>query len=458
MNKNKYITYITRVINVIFNHEILLYFLCLIVKIKSLINISLFICLIVPNFGLTQAEKTLVVYTSSTAFENQTLNIDSITGGEITNLMLYSLPKRESWDSPLIKIIWNDSIKLAFETCRFNVWKWNNLEWENLYVNTNKGICVSDYFLIKNSLYGFTSQGFWSSQSGLYKFTNKSSNWDLINTKKYPKNFCSTNSFRISDDTIISLSGIQIEHGLKTIVPTSSSFGLNMKTLTWFEITENIKLKSIVAIISEAKGKMFDFKNDVIYCLDEFYIQINKKTKEVFFENSTDLSLTRSFDLIVNDTESATVLTDGKIQIIKPRPYKELTKIGSIIIRSNNVKKDKLIQKETTPFMNILIMVGSLLLIISIIVVKILSNNKTEQKLSHTKILSEFSGQILSSNEFDSAVGINLNLSQDSRRVQRSRIIKEINENHQKIKGKILITRIRDKMDNRYVLYKINEF
>jgi hypothetical protein len=105
----------------------------------------------VPNFGLTQGDKMLKVSTSSTAFKNQTLNIDSITGGEITNHMLYSLPNRERWDSPEIKIIWNDSIALAFETCRFNVWKWNNLEWENLYGNTNKGFCISDYFFLKTS-------------------------------------------------------------------------------------------------------------------------------------------------------------------------------------------------------------------------------------------------------------------------------------------------------------------
>jgi len=436
---------------------ILLNLICLNVKKNLLVNVSLCIYMIVPIFGITQDEKSLKVYTGSNAFKNQTLNVDSITGGEITNLMLYSLPNRERWDSPEIKIIWNDSIILAFETCRFNVWKWNNLEWENLYGNTNKGFCISDYFFFKDELYGFTSQGFWSSQSGLYRFTNKSYNWDIINTKKYPKNFCSTNSFRINEDTMISLSGIQIEHGLKTIVPTSSSYGLDMKTLTWFEITENIMLKSLVEIISEAKGRMFDFKNDVIYSQNEFIIQINKKTKEVFFENTTDATYARSLDLIMNDTESATILAGGEIQIIKPRPYEELTKIGDLIIRSNDGEKEKLIQKETTSFLNSSIIVGSVMLIISIIMVAVSLKNKKEQNSSLTKTLSQFSNQTLSSDEFDAAVGINLNLSHDSRRVRRSRIIKEINENHKKNKGKILVSRIRDEMDNRFVLYKINK-
>ena len=425
-------------------------------NIRSLISLSLYIYLTVPNFGLTQGDKMLKVSTSSTAFKNQTLNIDSITGGEITNHMLYSLPNRERWDSPEIKIIWNDSIALAFETCRFNVWKWNNLEWENLYGNTNKGFCISDYFFFKDELYGFTSQGFWSSQSGLYRFTNKSSNWDIINTKKYPKNFCSSNSFRINEDTIISLSGVQIEHGLKTIVPTSSSYGLDMRSLTWFEITENIMLQSLVEIISEAKGTMFDFKNDVIYCAHEFIIQINKNTKEVFFENSTNAPYARSADLVINDTESATILADGEIQIIKPRPYEELTKIGELIIKSNDGGKEKLIQKETRPFLNMEFILGFVLLIISIFTASILFKKKREPKSSYTKMLSGFSNQILSSDEFDAAVGINLNLSHDSRRVQRARIIKEINENHQKIKRGTAIKRIRDKMDNRFVLYKIN--
>ena len=437
---------------------ILLNLICLNVKKNLLVNVSLCIYMIVPIFGITQDEKSLKVYTGSNAFKNQTLNVDSITGGEITSLMLYSLPNRETWDSPEINIIWNDSITLAFETCRFNVWKWNNAEWENLYGNTNKGLCVSEYFLFENNIYGFTSQGFWSSHSGLYSFTKKSSNWDIINTKNYPKNFCSTNSFRINKDTIISLSGVRVEHGLTTIVPTTSCYGLDMRTLTWFEITENIKLKSIIEMISREKGKMFDFKNDVIYCLDEFRIQINKKTKEVFFENSTNLPLFRSFDLIYNDTESATVLADGRTQTVKPKSYEELTQIGNLIIRSNHGKKNKLIQKETTTFLNMKFILGFALLIISIFIATIFFKNKRESKLSFTKKLSDFSNQILSSDEFDAAVGINLNLSHDSRRVQRARVIKEINENYQKTKRRDLITRTRDKLDNRFVLYKINKF
>jgi hypothetical protein len=215
-------------------------------------------------------------------------------------------------------------------------------------------------------------------------------------------------------------------------------------------------LQSLVEIISEAKGTMFDFKNDVIYCAHEFIIQINKNTKEVFFENSTNAPYARSADLVINDTESATILADGEIQIIKPRPYEELTKIGELIIKSNDGGKEKLIQKETRPFLNMEFILGFVLLIISIFTASILFKKKREPKSSYTKMLSGFSNQILSSDEFDAAVGINLNLSHDSRRVQRARIIKEINENHQKIKRGTAITRIRDKMDNRFVLYKIN--
>ena len=62
------------------------------------------------------------------------------------------------------------------------------------------------------------------------------------------------------------------------------------------------------------------------------------------------------------------------------------------------------------------------------------------------------SGQLMGS---DKMLGTEDDPSPDSRRVKRSRIIKEINTEYQIIANKELITHQRDPNDKRFILYKI---
>ena len=67
------------------------------------------------------------------------------------------------------------------------------------------------------------------------------------------------------------------------------------------------------------------------------------------------------------------------------------------------------------------------------------------------------SGKLLTSDEMDELLGINSSMSQDSKRVKRSRIIKSVNEDYKLKKGKKLIIRQRDEKDSRYMLYKVQK-
>jgi hypothetical protein len=100
-------------------------------------------------------------------------------------------------------------------------------------------------------------------------------------------------------------------------------------------------------------------------------------------------------------------------------------------------------------------LIAMLLIGIIIWIVKFKKSKFNNQEL--LKEIKQQSGNLLNSDEIDVILGINSSMSQDSKRVKRSRIIKSINEEYVLKKGKKLITRQRDENDNRYMLYKIKK-
>jgi len=63
----------------------------------------------------------------------------------------------------------------------------------------------------------------------------------------------------------------------------------------------------------------------------------------------------------------------------------------------------------------------------------------------------------LKSDELDDLFQIKYDLNYDSRRVRRSRIIRDLNMEYQKLEGKDIITRQKDPKDKRYVIFRIEK-
>jgi len=63
----------------------------------------------------------------------------------------------------------------------------------------------------------------------------------------------------------------------------------------------------------------------------------------------------------------------------------------------------------------------------------------------------------LKSDELDDLFQIKYDLNYDSRRVRRSRIIRDLNMEYQKLEGKDIIMRQKDPKDKRYVIFRIEK-
>jgi len=402
--------------------------------------------------GLTQNEKVLTVWTNSNSYQKQNINIDSITDGQITGEMFYSLPSQE--DRPKVKLIWTDSNIYAFESCRFNVWKWTDNRWDNLYRGKNKGWCISNYFFVKNEIFGFTGKGFWTSQCGLYQFSENTGHWNIISTDHTPEQFYSESSFRIGQDTIISLSGTRVINGLSEYLPILSSHAISINSNSWFDVT--FETTQIPILSSIKTGTVFDFKETALIRSGEFNIQIDKKKNQLYFETVKKSELLNSFDLIYNDNEKAIVINDGRIFHIGPKPLHQLKRIGSFIIHDNEKKTaNDSIEKEkkSSKLVSFSLIIISLVLILFLI--KVVRREK-EESVAFRK-LKPFFGNTLSSDQLDDILGINSQLNYDSSRAKRSKIIRDLNKESKELYGKELISRVRNEEDSRFINYEIKK-
>ena len=422
----------------------------------KLLKLTIFLPLLFSVLvGVSQMEHRITVYTNSEAYKNKTINIDSITHGAITANMFYSFKSRENWDAPVVKIIWKDSTVYAFEQCRLNVLTWQDSMWVNLYSNNNKGWCIENFYLQDNSILGFTATGFWTSQADLYTFENTTTNWEIISTKNSPGYYCSGGDFRIGKDTIISSWGFELNQGNSEVVEILSTYGLCLKTKTWFKVKNDIELKSLAS--TTFGGLTFDFEDEVLIMRNNQMIQIDKKSRNVFLFKGDNLDFNR-IDFIYNDCERALVLQGEKYYSKSPLPIEELVPLGKLSF--DNIQKkieSKSIEAnaKTSYFNYLLALIVLVLAGVAVWIVKSKKSKFYDPEL--LKLIKENSGKLLTSNEMDDLLGINSSMSQDSKRVKRSRIIKSVNEDYKLKKGKKLITRQRDEKDSRYMLYKIQK-
>jgi len=405
--------------------------------------------------GVSQMEHRITVLTNSEAYKNKTINIDSITHGAITANMFYSFKSRENWDAPVVKIIWKDSTVYAFEQCRFNVLTWQDSMWVNLYSNNNKGWCIENFYLQDNSILGFTATGFWTSQAALYEFEKTTANWEIISTKNSPDYYLSGGDFRIGKDTIISTWGMYRNQDENKIEEVLSTYGLCLKTKTWFKVKNDIELKSLAS--TTLGGLTFDFEDEVLLMRNNQIIQIDKKSRNVFMFKGDKLKY-KHIDFIYNDCKRALVLQGGKYYSKSPLPIEELVPLGKLSF--DNIQKkieSKSIEAnaKTSYFNYLLALIVLVLAGVAVWIVKSKKSKFYDPEL--LKLIKENSGKLLTSNEMDDLLGINSSMSQDSKRVKRSRIIKSVNEDYKLKKGKKLITRQRDEKDSRYMLYKIQK-
>jgi len=426
--------------------------------IQNRINIFLllsFLCVL--NIGFSVTENRLMVNTHSKSFKAELIDIETISKGLISRETFYSIPVRSLGENPFFKFIISDSIIYAMQDCQFNVWEWNDSIWVNLYKINNSGWCMPNYYYYENKLLGFTGTGFWNSESSIYFFDSQAGSWELVNTVNKAPHFVSNIDFRIGNDTIISFVSGEQDNGQYTANSIENFYGFNLKLKKWFAIQNNLDLNILSSIKNkESSNYQFDMENTFHSICRKYHLVFDKKSLSFYYitnKNSTDYEFcynTNSFSTIINK--------DGEVIIIKDEVPADAIFAGTI---SFSELED--IGNETQEYDIFLwVIIGIIVLILSgISIFWLLIPYKKKSQLSKKNPSSliltiiENTGQVMDSYQIDVLLKISDDPSFDSRRAKRSRVIKGLNTEYEKIEGKVLITRERDPKDKRYMLYHI---
>ena len=422
---------------------------------KKLVSLFAIFMLSMSTFSSASKGKRLFVNTKSQLYINQTIDIEKLTEGLVSDEMFYSLPVRDKNDGPIVRLLILDSSIYAMEKCRLNVWKWENNKWVNKYKDNNKGLCINSFYEYNNELLGFTSEGFWFSQSAIYVFNEIIGSWELRNIKNEVPPFLSFANFRIGSDTIVSFQSQTTANGLSKNNSSEDNFGFDLKSNKWFRAIGEYDLRYFNDFRS---GFTFDLEN-VFHVFDRyFHVIINKKTKEIFYQKNTDTF--DDIDFYFNNYSSGIVLFGGKQIALKNAVPTDFISTG--YLRFENIKDLRLKEISKSSFSYWWLVIVLVAMIFGIFFgrhSKVLLRKISFKANPSIQLLSvlEKSGSNYSSRELDVLLHIDDDKNSDSRRVRRSRIIKDLNKEYQKLEGKEIITRQKDLEDKRYIIFRIEK-
>lgn len=86
-----------------------------------------------------------------------------------------------------ITIFYEKGYYYAVRDCFFDVYKWVDGNWKNLYVYDNKGYnCGTRFFFRQGKLYSIGGRGFWEAHSNLLVFDDQLGSWDRMSIKGQP--------------------------------------------------------------------------------------------------------------------------------------------------------------------------------------------------------------------------------------------------------------------------------
>ena len=312
---------------------------------------------------------------------------------------------------------------------RFDVYKWNGLNWKNIYIGGHHGYNYkSKKFVFNNELFSFGGYGFWKRHGQLIKFLPNRGEWELLPCTKSQK------------------SGIAF----------TSPNGLNVFGESDYRI--DIKKKQIVTLPSlkyEIKDDLYRTMNIFNYEFENYAIVyhppillFNKKTgKEYQSELSPFISLGSALQnkYLIHIIHDSIVLYDKDMIIIESTSVsKEMDNFTPIRLTTIGWLKSK--------WMNIM-------LFIFLISISLYFYKKKKKHIEfENPLISKLNpsiGKILKQEELDEILGISDIKNSDTHRGRRSIILDEINSETKSKTGKKLILRIKDPEDGRRFLYEI---
>jgi hypothetical protein len=384
-----------------------------------------------------------------------------------------------------IQLIAYNSEIYAISSCYFDVYKWENGSWNNYYLFGNRGYtCGAWPFFYQNQLHLLGGYGFWHNHTDLLSFDEIEGSWSLKTPSNQPSSY-NTELIGIGKESAFLFLGIHHNPRLNiNNVYEDEGFYLDLKSMTWSRLsfpdllsytpgkarfliqqgigidTENFFVFNAFASSNNEMGMvLFDkvrmefrfFKRDSPYDFFNYADWIAIKGDQIQFVDNFDII--QELD-IAKFYQSAEFIGHAKLKSLAPqKPFD--WKITAIIV--------------TGIFVCLLFILFLSLRFFPIpssrFIFRFLrSSEQLDQNGLSVEIdgiakiyqeLQSHKGSVLSTDELDQILKIDLIKSLDYRKVKRSRLVKDLNNLAQKEYGKPLVKRKRNQDDKRFLLYEV---
>jgi len=328
----------------------------------------------------------------------------------------------------------------------FDVYKWKDSKWINLYKYNFRGYNFgSKKFIFNNKIHSFGGYGFWRKHGQIIEFLEDKGEWELL---PFSEAF---------ENGIASLNGKELQ-----VIGTDSIYIYNLEKRTTTTLGES-KIKNNeedVLNLNTIKLESYTFKlgnkPHIAFNKSNRHVEISQLSPFKYFRDSKANGITHiKGDEVVCYDRKLNLLGDYSLNT-ELKFFTEELEIDPENEKDSN-KKDNYIF-----LLVILTFAGLLIGLLSLIVRRNKNVEKSIQKTNYSFPplyikLAQYSGQTLEQEKLDETLEISHIQSPESRRFKRSQLIKDFNQISINHNSSNIIQRERDPNDGRKYVYKIHQ-
>jgi hypothetical protein len=315
-------------------------------------------------------------------------------------------------------------------------------------------------------------------------FDSLDGSWEFIQTKNQPLDYFPLGSYQTSKG-IVNILGEYTNPRIPRLEKEGNGFFLDLEKKSWQPIKIDIKEFDFAQIAHTYKSHLYETEDYAFSVTTSqlpnlgwyIWIIIEKETGKLFFyegKKHTEMFNSPYHEFIGNKIHyfgySIANLVEGKEAMIDLDLIRSQSReIGQVIFLDAAEKTTDASLFAALPWIGFPVLF-LLALWLGIQIQK--RRNATLQTELEAEIETELEvedeskeilekllahdGEKLSTEAFDTLLGIHQITNFDSKRIKRSRLIKSLNKHYEEKKGFPLITRIKNSEDKRFVFYKIN--
>lgn len=354
------------------------------------------------------------------------------------------------------------------------------------YKYANRGYTCGSYFYKRNNSYHILSgRGLWNNHADLMEFDSLNGSWEFIQAAQQPLDYFPLGSYQTSKG-IVNILGEYTNPRIPRLEKEANGFFLDLEKKSWQPIKIDIKEFDFAQIAHANESHLYETEDYAFSVTTSqlpnlgwyIWIIIEKETGKLFFyegNKHTQMFNSPYYEYIGNKIHyfgySNTNMVEGREAMIDLDIIRSQSReIGQIVLLDALEKTSKASLLSVLPWIGFPI-VFLLALWLGIQIQKrkntadqssLNSDTETEGELEseeeNAEILQQLlrhNGEKLSTELFDTVLGIHEIANFDSKRIKRSRLIKSINKQHEEKNGFPLITRIKSSEDKRFIFYKI---